>query len=336
MELSLFQGFDNIRFERARGDITRTFARVVFGMMFFLRRSDNPEHRKQLMQAEEYCRNLVPTDTYNWAVVETPDNLTWLDLRKAGNDAKAYELWQRQAMNDDLWFGLFDFTNKDGEAAGHALEIRALGLRFPAKEQDFFQFNFPLPWLERQDRPGLAQKIFRDLADILQPLHAQSGLCMTMTGNPSWTQGEGAESLYPLLRKYPGLIAGRAADMTFSIGDDMLPINWLNAVHNDLLDRCGGREAVLAQLGLTGFEFWDYDNGIVVQAGPAPLLGNRETGEKMPHYGALARALKPARISEYGGKGKWSIVNYRRPNDKYDKDQRRETLHEYLTRFDDM
>ena len=230
-----------MRFERTLGKKTRTFARVVFGMMFFLRRSDDPECRKRFAMAEEYCRHHVPLETYNWAAVETPKNLKWLDLRKPGSGAKAYDLWHQESMNNNLWFGLFDFTNNDGEAAGHTLQCRALGLQYPAKEQSFFHFNVPLPWLEQQHKPGLAQTIFRDLTEILQPLHAQAGLCLTMTGNYLWTQEEGAESLYSVLHKHPGLIAGSAADMTFSLGDGMLPINWLHARHNDLANRCEPR-----------------------------------------------------------------------------------------------
>ena len=227
MPHSVFQQLDNMRFERTLGKKTRIFARVVFGMMFFLRRSDDPAYRKRFTLAEEYCRQHVP-------------------------------------------------------------------------------------------------------------LHAQAGLCLTMTGNYIWTQAEGAESLYPVLSQYPGLIAGNAADMTFSLGDEMLPINWLNAVHNDLLDRCGGRESVLSQIDQAGFELWNYDNGLVVQAGPEPLLGNQEAGAKMPHYGVLARALKPARISSDERNGSWRALNYRRPDDIYDHEQDRATQHEYLTRFDAM
>ena len=163
MERSFFQKLDNLRFERTLGKKTRIFARVVFGMMFFLRRSDDPEYRKRFAMAEEYCRQHVPLETYNWAAVETPQNLKWLDLRKSGNGAEAYELWHQETMSNDLWLGLFDFTNNDGEAAGHILQSRVLGLQYPAKEQNFFQFNVPLPWLEQQHKPGLAQTIFRDL-----------------------------------------------------------------------------------------------------------------------------------------------------------------------------
>ena len=53
MQHSVFQELDNMRFERTLGNETRTFARVVFGMMFFLRRSDDLGYRKRFILAEE-------------------------------------------------------------------------------------------------------------------------------------------------------------------------------------------------------------------------------------------------------------------------------------------
>jgi hypothetical protein len=148
-------------------------------------------------------------------------------------------------------------------------------------------------------------------------------------------QNGGTEALYPLLHRFPGLMNGWATNMNFEVGDRMNTINWLTAMHEDLLALCGGCEAVRAQLTLPGFEFADYPSGLIVQAGPSPLLGDRETGETMPLYGQLARALRPARVP-VPEEGHRVASNYEALGSEFDDDILRASQVEYLTRFDTM
>lgn len=337
MELSLFSELDNVRIDLTRGKKTRTIARVVFTMMFFMTRSGDPALRQQLLDAEAYCRKLVPLEQYRWCQPDGEARL--IDLSTAQGQRESYEILKRKITDNNVYFGLLDFEHIEGEAPAHLVKFYT-GKREDLKEnQSSFQFSFPLPWLEAKGKPGFVQTIFRDLTNTLQPLHAQAGLSMATARDLGWMQKKGAETIYPLLHKFPGLMNGWAGNMDFRVGTLMQPPNWLNAVHEDLLDLCGGRAAVLAQLDIDGYEFADYDSGLIIQAGPTPQLGNRETGEKIPHYGKLARALKPARIEPPTG-GRKVASDYLIPDSRPDgwpsKEMKAKSQAEYLARLDDQ
>lgn len=337
MELSLFKELDHVRVDLTRGKETRTIGRIVFTMMFFMTRSGDPELRRQLLEAEAYCRKLVPLEHYRWSDPDGEPGL--LDLSISGNPRKSVDTLRSNIEKNNIIFSLMNFDETEGEAADHYLHL-ITGRREDLKgNQTSFQFSFSLPWLEARGREGFVQGIFTDLTNILQPLHAQGGLSMATARDLSWMQELGAEAIYPLLHKFPGLMNGQARNMRRWVGTKMQPPSWLNAVHEDLLNECGWRDAVLAQLDIDGYEYADYDSGLIIQAGPTPQLGNRETGEGIPHYGKLARALKPARIdpptggrkvaSDYQIPGSW-------PGGWPDEDMIAKSQAEYLARLDDQ
>jgi Protein of unknown function (DUF3396) len=332
---SFFQQLDGVRIDRTRGRQTRTIGRVTFAMMFFMTRSTDPALRQQLLAAEAYCNMIVPRSAYRWLEAGW-DNGRLIDMRdglavKAGLDAM-----QDHASDLAFYTGQYEFDAKSGEVPGHAIQIATDVSNDRVDAQSSFQLNIPLPWFEAQGTPELPQKIFADLTGILRPLHAQGGLCMATARDPIWMQ-DGAEDLYPILHACPGLMNGWAANVAQWMGTAMQPVNWLNAVHDDLIAICGGREAVLAHLDVPGFVTTAFADGLVIQAGPTPQVGNREADEKIVHYGKLARALMPARVavptdrrtiaSDYRMPGSWDagldepIIAANR---------------EYLTRFDDM
>ena len=198
-----------------------------------------------------------------------------------------------------------------------------------------FQVNIPLTTIEQMNRPQFLQKLFAELCNILEPLSAVGGLCMATPLNWAVLQ-EHRGVLLPILDNHPGLLVGQAFDMSLGMRFNMSAVNWLTAVHGDLTERCGGLETVKKQLTRDGFETALYgDKGLLVQAGPSPQLGNIEEGVTLPHYGDLARALKPARL-KFSGRGP-HVLHYGTDDMMY---YTEETLAKYqnawLSRFDEM
>jgi hypothetical protein len=336
MEFSLFQELDALRIPYTRGRQTRNIGRIVFSMMFFMTRSTDAALRQQLLAAEAHCRAILPLETYRWCMAHGRGG-PMHDTRDPKAMAAAYAILAHEITTPVTCFGLYDFAHQIGEVPGHALDFSTDVSRDHFGGQSTFQLNIPLPWFERQGTPGLAQKIFADLTRILQPLHAQAGLAMATTRDPIWTQ-EGAENLYPLLYKFRGLMSGWAAHYAIWMGTSMGAVNWLTAVHDDLIARCDGQEAVLAALDLPGFAIDAFAGGLIIQAGPTPQLCNREADEGSAHYGRLARALKPARVVPKPD-GKSASSDYRIPGTFADDERYGLILRaqeEYLTRFDAM
>jgi Protein of unknown function (DUF3396) len=332
---SYFQQLDSVRMDRARGRETRTIGRVVFSMMFFMVRSMDPVLRQNLLAAEAYCATLIPRSAYRWLDAGW-DKGRLIDMRDGAAVKAGLAAMQDHAHDLAFYTGQYDFDAKTGEVPGHAVQIATdvSNDRFDA--QSSFQLNIPLPWFEMRDTPGLPQKIFADLVGILRPLHAQGGLCMATARDPIWMQ-DGAEDLYPILHSCPGLMNGWAGNVAQWMGQAMQPINWLNAVHDDLIAVCGGRDAVLAHLDVPGFETAAFADGLVIQAGPTPQIGNREAGAPMPYYGKLARALMAARVAVPADM-RTIASDYRFPGSFESGDEAPiiAANAEYLARFDDM
>ena len=142
--------------------------------------------------------------------------------------------------------------------------------------------------------------------------------------------------ILPLLTNNPGLLFDTAFNMTGHTRWRMSAVNWLTAIRGDLLELCGGPEAVLAQLTRPGFETKRYgESGLFVQAGPSPQLGNLEADLMLPHYGDLARALKPARLRIDGGR-RPHVAYYGPEEVLYSEELMAETQNAWLARFDDM
>jgi hypothetical protein len=337
MEYSYFQELDQVRVDYTRGNETATIGRVVFSMMFFMRDSENPELWDRLVQADEYTRKIIPESAYRWWIGSEDGRPKKTQNRPPITGQM--ELDECRKRNDTVFaMTLWDSEKPLADAPGHLLKYRTDVSYDRFEEASSFQLSFPLPWLELQNDPGLVQRVFRDLTDILYPFHAVAGLSLATSLDYIWTQ-TGRETFYPLLKRFPGLMNMQARRYQWHSFHHMGTVNWLTAVHEELLDRCGGRDAVLAQLDIDGFETWDYPGGLIIQAGSVPQIGDNDLGIKIPHYGKVARALKPVRVQyvsrpvapEYQIPGTMSEEQIYQ-----DPDLEKAAQNEYLTRLDDM
>lgn len=110
--------------------------------------------------------------------------------------------------------------------------------------------------------------------------------------------------------------------------------NWLTAIRGDLLALCGGRDQVLRRLDRPGFQTAGYGaGGLLVQAGPSPRIGNLSKGAALPHYGDLARALRPARLHVDGGRMP-HLAYYGPENVLYSDELMAKVQSRWLARFD--
>ncbi|MEI8631455.1 DUF3396 domain-containing protein [Vibrio sp. PP-XX7] len=78
---------------------------------------------------------------------------------------------------------------------------------------------------------------------------------------------------YPLSKRFPGLEIddpGSVASKSAKGGGPLKikGVNWLTALDDECLNQLGGPETVLGDL-TEGFQFYECDGGILIQAGPA-------------------------------------------------------------------
>ena len=103
------------------------------------------------------------------------------------------------------------------------------------------------------------------------------------------TEAWKASMRHPGADIYAGLIDGYATGV-----DGLKTVNWLTAINGEMVAALGGRAAIAAALpgAVTLIPIGD---GLVLQAGPEPRLGDVNRGDTLPLYRAVDAALKPLR-----------------------------------------
>lgn len=318
--------------------------RICFGMMFLIPPDGRFSAPPRMVQAAERVFQDFPLEYYDCWSFENP----WrqgLIAQQPPPDLQR-ELERFMSENDSHYTGAFGAEFRTGDLKGKTPPTQMLAWFYnrvlerdshkDLDESNTFRVNIPLRVLDRLSRPQLTQKLFTDLCAILQPLSAVGGLCMATSPDPVLLQNmPQQQSLYPIMLNSPGLLFGDSFGMANRTRWRMSAVNWLTAVRGDLLELCGGRDSVRAQLTRPEIETAPYgEAGLIIQAGPSPQLGNLEAGLTLPDYGAVARALRPARLRIDGERP--AHLQYFGPDDDHSDEKMSRTQNAWLARFDDM
>jgi hypothetical protein len=84
--------------------------------------------------------------------------------------------------------------------------------------------------------------------------------------------------------------------------DGIITVNWLTLVHDELLAKLGGRDALRAALS-DAIRVHELPYGLLFQAGPKPVSGDVHGPDELGPYREVARALRPIftnGLPEYG------------------------------------
>lgn len=102
--------------------------------------------------------------------------------------------------------------------------------------------------------------------------------------------------VYPLVKRFPGLDVDNPPIIALHIGDNIKGVNWLTALSDACMARLGGREAFLAKLD-HNYHVFDYEDGVLIQAGATPQLGDINRKQIPYHYRELSQLVKPIRMA---------------------------------------
>lgn len=108
------------------------------------------------------------------------------------------------------------------------------------------------------------------------------------------TQQSNEIYLAPVAMRFHGVQVEEDTKTRLCCQDSIKGVDWLTLLAPSLVERVGGISALRAQLGeaITAHEL---PNGLVIQAGPAPKLGDVNAGERLPLYRKVHRVLTPIR-----------------------------------------
>ncbi len=161
-------------------------------------------------------------------------------------------------------------------------------------DKAFLTFTIPLSELVGRQR-GFFQQMMKDILSILnQPCYAHGGFSTIFP--VEWLNAN--ELTYPLLRRFPGLDEQENSSSHFA-GEDLehgiKGIQFLTYINSNHIKTLGGLDKIKYDAG-KGFLFDEIQNGVLIQAGATPQLGDVNTGHFPAYYYKLGKVLAPIRI----------------------------------------
>ncbi|TBU76896.1 hypothetical protein DNK06_01195 [Pseudomonas daroniae] len=160
--------------------------------------------------------------------------------------------------------------------------------------------QFSIPLLYQEQSPIKFLQLFIDFSRRLNPEQGYAGHAY----NLSITKRDDNQPTEAFMAaRMPGLDAGTAALLANRPQfkhPKIKTVSWLTLLDQERLELAGGLEALRAQLPSSHFAFYDYGNGIVIQAGAYPYLGGDAEDPKPAPYVLLNHVLKGIRYETVG------------------------------------
>jgi len=162
---------------------------------------------------------------------------------------------------------------------------------------DSLRFSVPREVVE--ENPILFQELFVEFARLLRAEHGHASFALNLS-LPRRQPNEPTEAF--MVSKMAGLDAGSAGLIAGwyeqGINDHIVNIGWLTAINYQMVEKVGGRMSLDSELPRDWFAKYDYENGIVIQAGPEPEIAPVELDARPSIYVLPAMALRDVRMTE--------------------------------------
>lgn len=222
-----------------------------------------------------------------------------------------------------------DFTYWDahsGERARDAAELRFVAaLHASAKAGDPLDSAY---WTMKESvDPRVLLDEALGLARIVPIRHGTVGYCLDLCASDR--RHEHYSSMWAACARFRGLDFPDRVSRSDCL-DGIPTTNWITFVHESFLEKVGGPQKLRKQLG-QNIVFHEVLEGLAIQAGPQPLLGDVNAGEDLPLYQEVARALAPIR-SGTAFRGRWRL-HFGGPNEQRNNFNTEETA-AWLARFE--
>jgi Protein of unknown function (DUF3396) len=132
----------------------------------------------------------------------------------------------------------------------------------------------------------------RQMVGRLKFATGNAGFSVNMYLDGIGNDREEGSHIYMLSRRFDGLDLGVPWDSAYYAKHGLRTINWLTFIGDDIIERINGRDAVKGSLP-QGIPVTDLDHGLMIQAGPRPILGDTNRQEDLGDYYRVGRALRP-------------------------------------------
>lgn len=323
--LQATKDLDDVRIVSPQGYET---ARIVFKQVLFFEGGNTLDGQLRALTAlSGLAEDVAPHLAFMQCAGETarPEHFDLARFREQSADA-IRKLHAGGPYNEGVDLGLFGKEFKSPEnmgitpfggsvLAGGGLEVTA--------DSSVLEFSTSLIW----DADNMFRHHIERTRKAASTLKATFG--MAGFGLQYDRVYESVSGSYAYLARFPGLHC--SLDHSFMSEqsvrrkrvDRYFSINWLTLLSDDILAELAHPEKLQQQLG-EARPISRYDNGIIIQAGPYPQLGDINQGLVLDDYRAVNAAIKGLRFEDY----RVPVLNAPEPQDSL------EATLEWVKRFD--
>ena len=238
--------------------------------------------------------------------------------------------WMPALGEDDRFFLIYHGAEHDGSASAFSVEASGIESR-PYLVFGYLRISFPLLWLT--DGSGSLPEVLLDVCRTLKPVSGYGGIGV-IESPESLIASEYEPIVYHWAQRLPGLEADYPISHSIWLPsgreggrDGIKGGNWLTVLSDRYVAELGGVDRIEGDLKELDSRFLvhRYDDGVMIQAGPRPQLGDVERDLWPSLYVLLAKYLKPLRVTRH------NAFQHGGPGVRFDK----ERSEAWLRRFDD-
>lgn len=275
---------------RVTGGGTEPVYQFKFGLVFYTNYPPGPKRAAAVFDLYEALypnriRRYVPT-----VPGSSPDDWTPAAAREFRTR------WLPTLRQGSVWgYGFDDGRDED------AYLFMFHGFR-PVTEKgtaSFFRFEFP--WNVNQ---GEVRRFAAGVASLVPFENGFGGYFL----KPAFTQPAAYDAMYAICHRFWGVEAWNLEVAVEYVLTGFAGVNWLTLIGEGLRSRAP--EAV-EEAKRAAVAYDETPHGVILQAAAQAQLGDRNRQEPMPGYVAVARALLPLQVTEFGSFGgeKWDEAN---------------------------
>jgi len=135
-------------------------------------------------------------------------------------------------------------------------------------------------------------EIVKGMAQRVPVFHGYAGFFFGMPLDLMARQGVYQYLFGPGMR-FNGIEIDDASSVDYRNG--IKGVNWLTLLSTEFIEKLGGKESLRAQLS-EAIVLHPMPWGVMIQAGPAPGIGDVNAGDRLPLYREVNRVLRPVRV----------------------------------------
>jgi hypothetical protein len=99
-----------------------------------------------------------------------------------------------------------------------------------------------------------------------------------------------AEYYKPWLKRHPGFVHGETMEFVETALFGIVAVDWLTLLGSTYTEKLGGAERISKDLD-NDIEVFPFNNGVIIQAGSLPKIGDVNRNDRLEAYQKVARYL---------------------------------------------